>query len=258
MIDTHAHIYAEEFDADRNQVIERAIDAGVKKIILPNIDSTSLKPMLTLETEYPDLCYAAIGLHPTSIDERYESELMIVKSELIRRRYIALGEIGIDLYWDKTYVKEQIIAFQRQVEWAIQYDLPLIIHVRESLKETLQALEPYKNSGLKGVFHSFGGSVKDAEGIFSYGDFYLGINGIITFKNSMLSETIEQIGCGKLIIETDAPYLAPTPYRGKRNESAYLTLIAKKIADILNMSFDEVVEITSKNATLLFTFSQNN
>lgn len=214
--------------------------------------------MLTLETEYPDLCYAAIGLHPTSIDERYESELMIVKSELIRRRYIALGEIGIDLYWDKTYVKEQIIAFQRQVEWAIQYDLPLIIHVRESLKETLQALEPYKNSGLKGVFHSFGGSVKDAEGIFSYGDFYLGINGIITFKNSMLSETIEQIGCGKLIIETDAPYLAPTPYRGKRNESAYLTLIAKKIADILNMSFDEVVEITSKNATLLFTFSQNN
>jgi len=252
LIDTHSHIYSEEFDADIAQTIQRAKDAGVKHIIMPNIDSESLPRMLALESSFPGYCSAAIGLHPTSVKTNYLEELALVKSELERRKYIAVGEIGIDLYWDKTYMNEQIIAFQQQVEWALFYKLPIIIHTRNSFQETMNALYPYKNKGLKGVFHSFGGTVKEAEQMFEIGDFSLGINGIVTFKNAGLAEILSKIDIQKIILETDSPYLTPNPYRGKRNESAFLALICKKMAEIYELSIEKVSEITTQNSTKLF------
>ena len=252
LIDTHSHIYSEEFDTDRVQTIQRAKNAGISHIILPNVDSESLPRMLSLETEYPDYCYTAIGLHPTSVKENYQEELTLVKSELDRRKWIAIGEIGIDLYWDKTSLNEQIIAFQQQIEWALEYKLPVIIHVRNSFSETMQALEPYKDSGLKGVFHSFTGSIKDAHEIIEFGGFKLGINGIVTFKNSGLDTVIEQIDLKHLLLETDSPYLTPSPHRGKRNESAYTLLVAKKLAEVYNCSLQKIDELTTHNAKSLF------
>ncbi len=258
MIDTHAHMYSEEFDDDRAVVIQRAMDAGITKIVLPNIDSDSLPRMLALEQSYPDFCYATIGLHPTSVKEHYQDELLLVKSELDRRPYIAIGEIGIDLYWDKTYLNEQIIAFQEQLDWALIYNKPVIIHVRDSFRETMQAMEPYRNSGLKGIFHSFGGSYEEAMEIIRFGGFLLGINGIVTFKNSGIGETITKIDLEHLVLETDAPYLTPAPYRGKRNESAYVKFIAAKISELYALPYDAVIEQTTKNALNLFKFSTKN
>ncbi|MDD3320811.1 MAG: TatD family hydrolase [Paludibacter sp.] len=252
MIDTHSHIYSEEFDADRAEVIQRAKDAGITQIILPNIDSESMPRMLALEAEYPDFCHAAIGLHPTSVKSDYESELKIVESELGKRKYVAIGEIGIDLYWDKTFLKEQIKVFQKQLSWALKYDFPVIIHVRNSFKETMEVLEPLKGSELKGVFHSFTGSQNEANEILSYGGFKLGINGIVTFKNSGLSETLKSIDLENIILETDSPYLTPAPYRGKRNESAYVQYVCEKLADIYNLNVSKVDEITTQNALDLF------
>lgn len=254
MIDTHAHIYSEEFDNDRAAVIQRAIDVGVKKIVLPNIDSQSLPRMLELEKNYPDYCYATIGLHPTSVKSDYLSELEIVRSELERRSFLAVGEIGIDLYWDKTFLKEQLIAFRQQIDMALQYQLPVIIHVRNSFSETMKALAPYKNSGLEGIFHSFAGTKEEAEAVINFGGFLLGINGIITFKNSGLNEAIKDIGLKHLVLETDAPYLTPVPYRGKRNESACLELITTKIAATFSTSYDAVIQTTTQNALNLFKF----
>lgn len=255
MIDTHAHIYAEEFDDDRASVILRAKEAGITNIILPNIDSESLPRMLALEGEYPGFCHAAAGLHPTSVKENYPDELQLVAGELKRRKYTAVGEIGIDLHWDKTFIKEQTIAFKQQVEWAIEYELPVIIHVRDSLRETLEALSDYKGAKLKGVFHSFTGTEEDAEAIGKAGDFMLGINGIVTFKNSTLKDSLKNIGTERLILETDAPYLAPVPFRGKRNESAYLRLVAEKLSEIYALPIDYVIKQTSRNASELFGFN---
>lgn len=255
MIDTHSHIYAEEFDVDIAESIQRAKDAGVKHIILPNVDSESLPRMLALEASYPDYCSAAIGLHPTSVGENYQHELAIVKSELERRKYIAVGEIGIDLYWDKTFLPEQIIAFKQQIEWALESNLPVIIHIRNSFRETMNALEPFRNKGLTGVFHSFTGSLSDAEEMLAFGGFLLGINGIVTFKNSGLAEVISKIDIQNIILETDSPYLTPTPYRGKRNESAYLAIICKKLAEIYNLSTIEIAQITTQNSLKLFKIS---
>lgn len=252
MIDTHSHIYAEEFDADRTETILRAKEAGISHIILPNCDSGTLPLMLALEAEYPNYCSAAIGLHPTSVNTNYLNELAIVKSELERRKYIAVGEIGIDLYWDKTFLPEQIIAFQQQLDWALEYNLPVIIHVRDSFKETMLALAPYKNTGLKGVFHSFTGTIEEAREIIDFGGFMLGINGIVTFKNSGLAAVVAQIDIQNIILETDSPYLTPTPHRGKRNESAYVSLICKKLAEVYNISVQEIDEKTTANAKSLF------
>lgn len=252
MIDTHSHIYSEEFDSDRAEVIARAKAAGVTKIILPNVDSESLPRMLQLESEYPGYCFAAIGLHPTSVKENYAEELAIVKKELERREYIAIGEIGIDLYWDKSFLKEQIQVFAQQIEWALEYNLPVIIHVRDSFSETMEALEQFRGKGLKGVFHSFTGTIDQAREIIEFGGFYIGINGIVTFKNSGLDAVVEQIDAQYLLLETDAPYLTPTPFRGKRNESEHLTLIAAKLATIFNINFNQITEITTKNAYKLF------
>ena len=256
MIDTHSHIYSEEFDNDRDEVIQRAKDAGVKKIILPNVDSESLPRMLSLEKSYPDYCFAAIGLHPTSVKENYKSELDIIKNELSRRKYIAIGEIGVDLYWDKSFYNEQLIAFTQQLQWAIDYHLPVIIHVRDSFRETMSALEPFRGKGLRGVFHSFTGDVAQAEEIIDFGGFLLGINGIVTFKNSGLAETLKQIKPTHLLTETDAPYLTPTPFRGKRNESAYTSLICDKLSEVYNMKKEEIIEITSYNSFNLFEKSE--
>ena len=252
MIDTHSHIYSEEFDSDRNEVILRAQKAGVTKIILPNVDSESLPRMLQLESEYPGYCFAAIGLHPTSVKENYAEELAIVKKELERREYIAIGEIGIDLYWDKSFLKEQVQVFAQQIEWALEYHLPVIIHVRDSFRETMDVLEQFRGKGLEGVFHSFTGTIDQATEIIDFGGFYIGINGIVTFKNSGLDAVVEKIDAQYLLLETDAPYLTPTPFRGKRNESEHLTLIAAKLATIFNINFNQITEITTENAYKLF------
>ena len=252
MIDTHSHIYLEEFDSDRDLAINRAKEAGVEKIILPNVDSESLPSLLHLEKQYPDYCFAAIGLHPTSVKESFEEELELVYSELKRRKYVAIGEIGIDLYWDKTFLKEQIKVFQMQIEWALEYNLPIIIHQRDSFRETLEALFPYKDKGLRGVFHSFGGNTDEAKEIINFGGFVMGINGVVTFKNSNLAETIKHFPIENFIIETDAPYLTPVPFRGKRNESAYLKYVCEKIAETYSITFEEVSVITTTTAEKLF------
>lgn len=252
MIDTHSHIYSEEFDSDRNEVILRAQKAGITKIILPNVDSESLPRMLQLESEYPGYCFAAIGLHPTSVKENFFKELEIVKKELERREYIAIGEIGIDLYWDKSFLKEQIQVFVQQIEWALEYNLPVIIHVRDSFRETMDILEQFRGKGLEGVFHSFTGTIDQATEIIDFGGFYIGINGIVTFKNSGLDAVVQQIDPRYLLLETDAPYLTPAPFRGKRNESEYLTLVATKLANTLNMNFNQLTKITTENAYKLF------
>ena len=253
MIDTHSHIYSEEFDADRDEVILRAQHAGVTKIILPNVDSDSLPRLLKLEARYPDYCYAAVGLHPESVKENYQKELDVIREELERRKYIAVGEIGIDLYWDKTYQTEQILAFQTQVEWAIEFNLPVIIHVRNSHNETIQALKPYAGKGLKGIFHCFGGTPEEAAEIFSLGDFKLGIGGVVTFKNSGLAANLMHIPPENLVLETDSPYLTPAPFRGKRNESAYTVLVAEKLAQVYDMSVGEIDRITTENACSVFS-----
>ena len=253
MIDTHSHIYSEDFDADRHEVILRAQDIGVKQIILPNCDSGTLPQMLALEAAYPGYCHAAIGLHPTSVKEDYKDELALIKSELVRRDYLAIGEIGIDLYWDKTCIAEQTLVFKQQLEWALEYHLPVIIHVRDSFRESMDALMPYKNSGLTGVFHSFTGTLEEAREIIAFGGFKLGINGIVTFKNSGLAGVVEQIDLTHLLLETDSPYLTPVPYRGKRNESSYVSLVCAKLAAIYDVSVQEIDEMTTQNAMQLFT-----
>lgn len=252
MIDTHSHIYSEEFDQDRGEMIRRAKNAGVTKIILPNIDSESLPNMLQLEQAYPDFCFAAIGLHPTSVKEDFEQELKIVRRELERQKYIAIGETGIDLYWDKTFYQEQIKSLQTQVEWALEFDLPVIIHVRNSHNETIEALQPYKGKGLKGIFHCFTGSKKEAEEIFELGNFLLGIGGVVTFKNAGLAENLKDIPLEKLVLETDSPYLAPVPYRGKRNEPSYLSFVCEKLAEIYNLTSSEIIQVTTQNTESLF------
>ena len=252
MIDTHSHIYSEEFDSDSAEVILRAKAIGVTHIILPNVDSESLPRMLALENAYPDYCHAAIGVHPTSIKEDFQTELDLVKSELERRKYIAIGEIGVDLYWDKTFLNQQIQAFQTQLQWAIDYQLPVIIHVRDSFTETMQALAPFKDKGLKGVFHSFTGTLTEAEEIIAFGGFKLGINGIVTFKNSGLAAVLSQLDIRHLLLETDSPYLTPTPHRGKRNESAYTALVVGKLAEVYSITVEEVNRITTENATEIF------
>lgn len=254
MIDTHAHIYSEEFDNDRAEVIQRAVDAGVKKIVLPAIDCSTHSRMLELENKYPEYCYATIGLHPTSINENYERELEFVKNELTIRPFLAIGEIGLDLYWDRTFINEQIIAFRQQIEMALYYQLPVIIHVRNSFTETMKVLQDYRDSGLKGIFHSFTGSISEAEAILNFGGFLLGINGIITFKNSGLCDVVKNIDLKHIVLETDAPYLTPAPFRGKRNESAYLSYITDKLESTLSTSKGTIIESTSENALKLFKF----
>jgi len=255
MIDTHAHLYAVEFDGDREDMLQRAKEAGVQRIVLPNIDAASLPSMLALEARHPGYCFAAIGLHPTSIGANFRDELAVVEQALKQRRWIAIGETGTDLYWDKTWLKEQQQAFALQLEWSLVYDLPVIIHVRDSFEATFEVLESFRGKGLRGIFHSFSGSAEQVHTIQEYGTFYIGINGVVTFKNSGLRDVLKHVSPDLVVLETDAPYLAPVPYRGKRNESAYLKGIVAQLAEVYNQKEAEITTITTKNAEKLFNFA---
>lgn len=251
-IDTHTHLYSEEFNTDRANVIKKAISAGVTKLFLPNIDSTSIDGMLALEKEYPQNCFPMMGLHPCSVNENVEAELKLVGDWLAKRKFSAVGEIGIDLYWDKTFFEQQKMAFKKQIDWALQYDLPIVIHCRDAFDEIFEILTAYQKLP-KGIFHCFSGNLEQANKIIEHTQFKLGIGGVVTFKNSGLDKVVEQIDMKHLVLETDSPYLAPVPFRGKRNESGYLMMVAEKVAQIKNSSIAEVAEITTKNAEEIFT-----
>ncbi len=251
MIDTHTHLYAEEFNADRTALIQKAIKNGITKFYLPNIDSTSIEGMHELETEFPENCFAMMGLHPCSVNATVEAELAIVKEWLGKRKYKAIGEIGIDLYWEKAFLKEQQHAFKMQIDWALEYNYPIVIHCREAFDEIYEILISYKKLP-KAIFHCFSGNVEQANKILALGNFKLGIGGVVTFKNSGLDKVVEQIDLEHLVLETDAPYLAPVPFRGKRNEPSYILEVAKKVAEIKQVSIAEVSEITTKNSNFIF------
>lgn len=255
-IDTHAHIYSDDFDLDRGDVIGRCLDENVRKIVMPNIDHTSVDAMLEVEARFPDHCIATMGLHPCSVKKGFERELYNVESWLAKRKFAAVGEIGTDLYWDKTFWSHQQEAFNIQMNWAKQYNLPIIIHCRESLDETIEMVEKAKDERLTGIFHCFGGSVEQANRIVKLG-FYLGIGGVVTFKKGGLDLVLPEIDLTHIVLETDSPYLAPVPHRGKRNEPSYVPLIAQKIATIKNVSIEEVCNTSSSNAHLIFKLSDN-
>ena len=237
LIDTHSHLFLEEFSEDLPQVIERARSAGVTHIFMPNIDSTTIDSMLSVCNTYNDYCFPMIGLHPTSVNADYEKELEIVARELRSfNKYIAIGEVGMDLYWDKTFLKEQQIVLDKQINWALEYDLPVVIHCRDAFGYIYNVLEPYKNTSLKGVFHSFTGTDDEAARILEFSGFLIGINGVVTFKKSRLPEVLTKIPLEKIVLETDSPYLTPVPNRGKRNESAYVKDTLMKVSDIYRMS----------------------
>ena len=251
LIDTHTHLYLPEFDADRNEVVNRAVSSGILKMLMPNIDIHSVDQMLSADRGYPGICYPMIGLHPTSVKEDYLFQLVKLEELFYKHKFIAIGEIGIDLYWDKTYLKEQIIALRRQISFAIARGLPVVIHSRESFPEVFSVLDEFKGVGLEGVLHAFTGNIKDAERAIGLG-LKLGIGGIVTFKNSGLDKIVKETGPENLILETDSPYLTPVPYRGKRNESSYLCIINKKLAEIFGMSEEEVASITFASSNALF------
>lgn len=250
-IDTHAHLYAKQFDNDREEMLQRAIGSGVQRFYLPNIDSGSIAGMLELEAAHPDRCFAMMGLHPCSVKENYKEELALVKSWLDKRSFCAVGEIGIDLYWDKTFFEQQKEAFRTQIAWAKALDLPIVIHARDSLEEILEIVTEEKDERLRGIFHCFGGSVEQAERIQDLG-FLMGIGGVLTFKKSGLDQVLKEVPLESLVMETDAPYLAPVPYRGKRNESGYIPDIGARLAEVKGVSMEEVCAATTKNALKLF------
>ena len=251
-IDTHSHLYAEEFDNDRVEAINRCFEAGVSRLILPDIDATSRKAMLDMADSNPQLFFPCAGLHPTSVDGDYKSALKQIETMLASgRRFYAVGEIGIDLYWDQTFEKEQFDAFVTQVEWAKELGLPIIVHIRNAIEKTIAALEPLADSRLRGVFHCFSGTLEQAQKAISMG-FMLGIGGVLTFKKSDLPAVVEQIDIQYILLETDCPYLAPVPHRGQRNESSFLPFVAQKLADIKQIGVEEVASQTTANAETLF------
>ncbi|MGR6088476.1 MAG: TatD family hydrolase [Arcticibacter sp.] len=253
LTDTHIHLYAEEFDCDLNQLIADAKAVGVSRMLLPNIDLNSIDGMFKLVDEHPGLCYPMVGLHPCYVKEDYREQLSVLKEQLItnRHRVIAVGEIGLDFYWDLTFRKQQEEAFLIQLEWAEQHRLPISIHSRESTAELLDLLRGYGEGKVKGVFHCFSGNIEQAHEAIRLG-FLLGIGGVVTFKKASLAEIVAAIPMEHLILETDGPYLAPTPHRGKRNEPAYLRLVAEKVAELKSISDEEVANVTSANADRLF------
>ncbi len=255
LTDTHTHLYAEEFDTDRKQVIEAALKLGVQKFYLPNVDSASIPRMFELEQLFPDNCMAMMGLHPCSVKENYKEELEIVEHWLNTRKFVAIGEIGIDLYWDKTLLEEQKFAFKKQIKLSLQFNLPIVIHCREAFDEIFDILINYIGKA-RGIFHCFSGTLEQAHKVLDLGGFKLGIGGVVTFKNAGLDKIVEQLDLNNIVLETDSPYLAPAPHRGKRNESAYLFNVAKKIAELKNCSIEEVATITTKNAEEVFNSSK--
>ncbi|MGZ3951984.1 MAG: TatD family hydrolase [Flavisolibacter sp.] len=247
-IDTHTHIYLPEFDDDRETMMKKALEANVKTTILPAIDSTTHKVMIDVESTYQG-CYAMMGLHPCSVNQDFKGEIDIIKRYLRERDFIAVGEIGLDFYWDKTFTKQQYDAFRMQIELALEYDLPIVIHSRNATDECIGVVKEYP--GVTGVFHCFSGNDEQARKIIELG-FMLGVGGVVTFKNAGLDQVIEKVGMANVVLETDAPYLAPVPYRGKRNEPAYIPLIAEKLASVCKMPLEKIAEITTENARKLF------
>ncbi len=252
LTDTHTHLYSKEFDTDRTELINYAIKNGVERFFLPNVDSECIDAMVQVEQQFPDNCFAMMGLHPCSVNADYQRELEIIEDWLSKRKFAAIGEIGIDLYWDKTFLVQQQDAFRRQIALAKKYNLPYVIHSRDSFNEVMEIVGEFKNDAIKAIFHCFSGNVQQAEQVIASGNFKLGIGGVVTFKNSGLDKVVEAIDLKHLVLETDAPYLAPVPHRGKRNQPDYLLLIAKKIAEIKNISVEEVATVTTQNSIDVF------
>ena len=251
LIDTHTHLFSSQFDDDRHLIVQNAIDKGVSKMLLPNINSQTIDAMHKLCADFPTHCYPMMGLHPCDVKENYLEELQIVKSYLDKGSYVAVGEIGIDLYWDKDTLDIQKEAFRQQLIWAKEYNLPVAIHIRESFDEVFEIIEEINDDHLSGVFHCFTGNEAQAKKAIELG-FMLGVGGVVTFKNSGLDKTLKNLDLNHLILETDSPYLAPTPHRGQRNESSFLPLIAQKLAEIYEINVEEVAKVTSHNANTLF------
>ena len=251
LIDTHTHLYASEFDEDRDQMIQNAISKGVSRFFIPSIDSSYTQKMYDLETQYPENISLMMGLHPCYVKENYLTELQHIETELAKRKFAAVGEIGIDLYWDKTTLAIQKKAFQHQIKLAKKYKLPINIHCREAFDEIFEVLELEKGEDLFGIFHCFSGNYEQALQAISY-NLKLGIGGVVTFKNGKIDQFLHQIDIESIVLETDSPYLAPAPFRGKRNESSYVNLVAQKLSEIYNISIDEVARITSQNALSVF------
>lgn len=247
LTDTHTHLYSEEFAQDRDAMIQRAFSAGVTRLFVPAIDSGYTQQMHALKARYPENVFLMMGLHPTYVKENYLEELAHVEAELAKHTFCAVGEIGVDLYWDKTFLKQQQEAFNRQIEWAKQYKLPINIHCRDAFDETFEVLESQKGEGLYGIFHCFTGSFEQAQQAIGYG-MKLGIGGVATFKNGKIDQFLADIPMEHIVLETDAPYLAPVPHRGKRNESAYVALVAQKLAEIYGVSAEEVARVTTQNS----------
>ncbi len=251
LVDTHTHIYLPEFDNDRAEMLKRAEKEGINKILLPAVDAFTHQSMLELEKAEQARCFSMMGLHPCSVKENFEEELKVVQSYLESRSFVAVGETGLDFYWDTTFTEQQYASFNRQIEWALQYDIPVVIHSRNSTDECIKVVASHQKGKLKGVFHCFSGNEEQARRIIDLG-FYLGIGGVVTFKNSGLDKVVETISLDHVVLETDAPYLAPVPFRGKRNEPSYLKYVVERIAAIKKISMAEVAEVTTANASRLF------
>ncbi len=249
--DTHTHLYSEAFDEDRHDVINRAIAAGISRFFIPAIDSTYTESMLKLESDYPENMFLMAGLHPTHVKENYKAELQHVETMLAQRSFYAVGEIGIDLYWDTSTLTIQQEAFKHQIKLAKQYKLPIVIHCRESFDEIFEILEQEKGDDLFGIFHCFSGDIKQAHQVISY-NMKLGIGGVATFKNGKIDQFLNQIDLKHIVLETDSPYLAPAPYRGKRNESAYITKVLEKLAEIYNVTEEHIASVTTQNSKEIF------
>jgi TatD DNase family protein len=251
--DTHCHQYSSQFDGDRKEMMTRSIDAGVTKFYLPAIDSTTHDAMLQMETDYPQ-CIAMMGVHPCSITADYKKELAIAEEWLSKRPFVAIGEIGLDYYWSTEFVEQQQEAFIIQMQWALDKNFPIVIHTRNAMQPTIEMVKPFADKGLRGIFHCFGGTAEEAQQITDLG-FLLGIGGVLTYKKSGLAEALVDVSLNNMVLETDAPYLSPVPYRGKRNESSYLPFIAQKLAEVKNVSVEEIAQITTENAEKIFTAS---
>jgi len=257
MIDTHSHIFEPDFADDLPEIIARAKEIGVEKIFMPNIDDTSVDAMLGVCRQYPGYCFPMLGFHPTSVDADAMPKVKEMKKRLTEGHpYIAIGEVGLDLYWDKTYVKEQQMVLEEQIQWALEWELPLVIHCREAFPELFDVLKPYKETKLTGVFHSFTGTVNEAMELLGYSRFMVGINGVVTFKKSTLPEALKVLPLERLVLETDSPYLAPVPFRGKRNESSYVKRVAVKLAELYGVEIGDVERQTTANALKVFKISE--
>ena len=253
LVDTHCHLYLDDFQSDRQAIIDRALAAGVQKMFLPAIDSSELGNLLALEKSYPGNCIAMMGLHPCYVKENYEDELRLVREQLHSRPFAAVGEIGLDFYWDLTFKDQQYDAFRRQVDWAKELGLPVVIHSRNSLDECIGVIAEKQDGRARGIFHCFSGGVEQARRIIDLG-FYLGIGGVLTYKNSGLAAVVQELPLENMVLETDAPYLTPVPFRGKRNESSYIKYVAEKLAEVKGVSVAEVAEVTTRNAQNIFSF----